>query len=79
MSNQNIPISLEIKLDDQVCQFDLFMAFDIAFKSHVANPQVIESRNISIRAPSSSHTNQELATFGATISSRGSKVVILSC
>jgi hypothetical protein len=47
------------------------MTFDIALKSHVANPQDIENGNISTWAPSSSHTNQELATFGATTSSRG--------
>jgi hypothetical protein len=50
------------------------MAFDIALKSHVTNPQDIESGNISTRATSSPHTNQELATFGATTSSRGSRV-----
>jgi hypothetical protein len=73
MSNHNVPISLEMQLDDQVSQSDSFMTFDIALKSHVANPQDIESGNILTWAPNSSHTNQELATFGVTTSSHGSK------
>ncbi len=73
MSNHNVQISLEMQLDNQVCQSDFFMTFDIALKSHVANLQHIESGNISTWAPSSSHTNQQLATYGATTSSHGSK------
>jgi hypothetical protein len=57
MSNHNIPISLEMLFDDQGCQFDLFMTFDVAPENHVVDPQNIERGNISTRAPSSSHTN----------------------
>ncbi len=69
MSNHNVPISLEMELDDEGCQSDLFMKFDVAPKNHVADPQNIESRNILVGAPSSSHTNQELVTFSAPTSS----------
>jgi hypothetical protein len=73
MFNHNIPISLEMQLDYQGCQSNLFMTFDVALENHVTNPQDIESGNISTWAPNSSHTNQELATFGATTSSHGIK------
>jgi hypothetical protein len=49
------------------------MTFDIALENHVADPKDIESGNISAGAPCSSHTNQELATFGAPTSSHGSE------
>jgi len=50
------------------------MTFNVALENHVADREDIESGNISAGASSSSHTNQELATFGApTSSSRGSK------
>ncbi len=74
MSNHNVPISLEMELDDQGCQFDLYMTFDVAPENHVIDLEHIENKNISIGAPSSSHTNPELATFNAPTSSRGSKV-----
>jgi len=73
MSNHNIPISLEMELDDQGCQSNLFMTFDVALENHVANPLDIESENISARAPSSSDTNQELVTFSAPASSHESE------
>jgi hypothetical protein len=50
------------------------MTFDVALENHVGDPQDIESRNILAGAPSSSHTNQELATFGAPTSSCRSRV-----
>jgi hypothetical protein len=74
MSNHNVPISLEMELDEQECQSDLFMTFDVAPKNHVIDLEHIENKNISIGAPSSSHTNQELATFNAPTSSHGSGV-----
>jgi hypothetical protein len=73
MSNHNVPISLEMELDDQGCQFDLYMTFDVAPENHVIDLEHID-KNISIGAPSSSPTNQELATFNAPTSSRGSGV-----
>jgi hypothetical protein len=69
MSNHNVPISLEMELDDEGCQSDLFMTFDVAPKNHVADAQNTESRNILAGAPGSSHTNQELVTFSAPTSS----------
>ncbi len=69
LSNHNVPISLEMELDDEGYQSVLFMTFDVAPKNHVADPQNIESRNILAGAPSSLDTNQELATFRAPTSS----------
>jgi hypothetical protein len=43
MSNHNVPISLEMELDDEGCQSDLFMTFDVAPKNHVADAQNTES------------------------------------
>jgi hypothetical protein len=56
------------------------MTFNVALENHVADLEDIESGNISAGSSSSSHTNHELATFGApTSSSRGSKASDLCC